>query len=621
MGKKQPIRKNIHCIDILTYGICIIICFLLFSHSDLLVTAQNSTVYLQGNWKDFYTGCYELGGNYNANYLPSTFFVFAIWNLPLKFLGMLPSYWGDWNNIFFLWNKLLPVTAFFLSAYIIYKICKEEFDFDDLRAKLAVIIFLTSPVIIYCQFIFSQYDIFTVFFMLVGMYYYFKKDRKEKHEYLFILFFGIAATFKYFALVYFFVFLMLKDKKIITILKKGVAVIVPILMSGGIYFVLDRQSFNESVLKFNALSNAQGQGINIGLTTVNLAVIAICVILAWVYFTETEDYQNQVKFSLYFSCGISFAIFSFLHWHPQWLVLAVPFWSMAFVFNDKTDVFVWIDLLFGVVFNVLIVNEYAQICDENVLRYGILSSIFRYRELASTSMSEIYIFKDKSILYAIIVAIFIIYFVFNHPKRMNDKIEKNYKDIYQVVRVRFLIYVLCFIGPVLISAKSLLNTSEKLWEIPISTEWLAYGDTQLEENIITQSALLPKGKVDSVCVYTATNGHKIEASYIELEIYNEESGQVIARGRINPENIRDCSEAEFTFENLEIPDSKRYVFVYRIKSFSDEPVLMLARKDTYKNIYQLNSKNHNYSNDSFVVNEIEQNNNHLIMSVNGYLYK
>ena len=79
MEEKQGIRKYFNIIDILIYITCIAICFLIFSHSDLLVTAHNATMLLEGRWKDFYTACYELGGNYNANYLISTFVVFAIW--------------------------------------------------------------------------------------------------------------------------------------------------------------------------------------------------------------------------------------------------------------------------------------------------------------------------------------------------------------------------------------------------------------------------------------------------------------------------------------------------------------------------------------------------------------
>lgn len=617
MEKGKRIDKHFKFVDILFYITCVGICFLLFSHSDLLVTANNAMMLLEGRWKDFYTACYELGGNYNANYLISTFVVFAIWNIPFKILGSLPAYWGDWSEAFFVWNKILPSIVFIGSAYLIYKISKEILLFDSRKAKLTAWIFLTAPVAIFCQFIFSQYDIFTVFFMLLGMYYYFKADDNKKYRFLFVLFFGIATTFKYFALVYFFVLLLLKEKDIFKILLNSFYVAVPTIMCGVVYFLLDRQSFITSVLGFSVLDRAVGNGIEIGLTTLNLAVVALCIVMAWSYFTNVVNKDLWISYVLYFCAGISFAIFTFMHWHPQWMIMAIPFWTIMFMNNSKADVFIWLDLLFGVAFNILAANKYATICDENLLKNGILSSLFVIKKDAEITLSDVYVFSDVSMLYAILVAIMIIYFVFNHPSRIKEGDQKTIEEIKMIIRIRFVVYILSFIVPISIAAKSLYNMPERWWSISLDNTWGAYGDLEKKTNIISQSLTLPEGRITSVDVYLATCQNIITTSYIDLLIMDEETEEILAVDRVESTEIKDCECVTFEFNEVFL-EEKKYTFVFETNMSEEEPILLFAKPDKNIHIPQRETIIKEYSKDVFKINGKIMDNIHLVMSIYGY---
>lgn len=105
-----------------------------------------------------------------------------------------------------MWYKLLPVILYFVTSHLLYKIAM-EIGFEEKKAKFCKFAFLVCPIGIYSQFIFSQYDIFMIFFLVLGVYYYFKDGL-----FRFALFFGIAATFKYQALAYFAVLLVLREK-------------------------------------------------------------------------------------------------------------------------------------------------------------------------------------------------------------------------------------------------------------------------------------------------------------------------------------------------------------------------------------------------------------------------
>ena len=78
----------------------------------------------RGHILDFYEWNVEKADMY-ASYMPSTYILFAIWNIPVKLLGILNepklevSYW------LMMYYKLLPTLFYLGSSVLIYKIIKE----------------------------------------------------------------------------------------------------------------------------------------------------------------------------------------------------------------------------------------------------------------------------------------------------------------------------------------------------------------------------------------------------------------------------------------------------------------------------------------------------------------
>lgn len=77
------------------------------------------------HFSDFYQASYEQSGGYWANYLPSTFIAYAIWNLPLYLTGHVPEAILTNSFVNLMWYKLLPVIVYFITAQLIYHIGKE----------------------------------------------------------------------------------------------------------------------------------------------------------------------------------------------------------------------------------------------------------------------------------------------------------------------------------------------------------------------------------------------------------------------------------------------------------------------------------------------------------------
>lgn len=199
-------RARYYLLDVGAFLFLALGCLLLMAQSDINVTGDRSFLLFEHGLRNFYDASYQTTGGYGANYLPSTFLLFGLWNILPWLLGARPVGIGNVTHVWLtLWYKLLPCLFFLGSALIVYKIlltlgCKQK------KALLGLYLFTTSPIAIFSQFVFVQYDSFTVFFVLLGIWLYLKKK-----PWGFILSLGVAATFKYYALVILVVFLLLRD--------------------------------------------------------------------------------------------------------------------------------------------------------------------------------------------------------------------------------------------------------------------------------------------------------------------------------------------------------------------------------------------------------------------------
>ena len=205
--------------DYLIFLILAGVCFLSFQQEDLIHTAGCSYGYLNGHILDFYDYCGTFG--IHPSYMPSMYILFAIWNIPMYLLGIVTVPTENFPIIAIMWAKLLPCILYVLSGIIIYAICI-EIGMGRKKSKICTYASLTMPIGFYAQFIFGQYDIFMLFCILLGVYFYLKN-----RWFLFIFWFAIAITFKYSALLIFLPLLFLKMKNIWNIIISCIGIAIP----------------------------------------------------------------------------------------------------------------------------------------------------------------------------------------------------------------------------------------------------------------------------------------------------------------------------------------------------------------------------------------------------------
>jgi len=435
------LEKPLTWYDLTLFFVIAIGSALVFQQEDLILTSRASFFLLNGHIFDFYDSLEPLFGG--ASYLISSYIVFAIWNIPIHIIGFDPVTGSTAvPTIFIMWFKLLPCIIYVISSILVYKICI-TIGMGNLKSKLCSFVYLSTPVAFYGQFIFGQYDIFTLFFILLGLYYFYKKNMIK-----FVLFFGIAMTFKYFALLIFIPLLFLREKRISRILLYTTGFFIPIVALTLIYMGSD--VFWDGVYGFGAVGYVLNAVISVYENmNISLVIIGFIVCCAWAYFTDPKENEDEVKWVFFFINIVIFLSFGLSKWHPQWLLLAAPFLAISTFMNKRADIFMFLDILLMFFVIVITINHWPRHLDQYLFNLGVLNRFTR-GSTWTISMPDILMLKDLSIAYSIISGILLVNVIYKHPKFCLEKIDENINSFWGIARIRFFIGVAIFIIPAFI---------------------------------------------------------------------------------------------------------------------------------------------------------------------------
>lgn len=440
MNKKmREYIKNINIFDWCLLAILVTICFFSFEHLDIVHTGSSSISYLNGHIMDFYE--YTATKLEVNNYLPTTYIIYAVWNIPIRIIGLITEPSLDVPGIVRMWYKLLPSIFYLMTTILIYKIFRMR-KMNEKNSFIAAFMFASSPIAVYSQFIFSQYDIITTFFVVLGLYFYMQKKDKS-----FIASFAIAITCKYFALLIFVPLLLLREKKIWKIIIKCMGV-------GSLFvietlFYISSQAFKTGVFGFFATNYMFQNTMDVGYAQISIVVLVWAVVCAWAYFKDCSDNDEEFKIAINLINIVAFAMFGLSCWHPQWLILGVPFWTIGIILNKKRDAFILLDtVLFGA-FVMYGAAFWKGGTDLVLFHWGAFKSYIENKTLA-LSMSDIYHITDSNLLFSVVSAILLIYAIFNCKKNMDNESDIDLSKCKGLIRVRYIGGILFFIIPAFI---------------------------------------------------------------------------------------------------------------------------------------------------------------------------
>ena len=164
------------------------------------------------------------------------------------------------------------------------------------------------------------------------------------------------------------------------------------------------------------------------------------------YFTKPKEKKDFIKWMFYLCCLVFFMLFGMAKWHPQWLLVAVPFWVISAFIHKDTKIFMIVDILFMLFFTIFNVTMIPQNVDQEMFNYGIFSKMLDGEIGSKVLMSNIIGKIDPMICLSMITMIMLVYALFKHPKYCVDDFSANINCM-GWIRARFVIGVAIFVVP------------------------------------------------------------------------------------------------------------------------------------------------------------------------------
>ena len=437
---KDKIKKFLDNITLaywIILGVIIAGCFVFYQHSDILHTGGSSINYLNGHILDFY--------DYNATtplegnaYLPTTYILFAIWNIPMRVLGFVTEGTMEVRFIVRMWYKLGTTLLYAATGIVMYKIVR-CLGYDRKDSLLCSFIFYSSPIAVFSQFIFGQYDIITTFFMLLGFYYYIKKEDVK-----FIASFAVAMTCKYFALLVFIPLLLYREKDVIKIIVKALGMLSLFILEVLVY--AKSPAFKTGVFGFNPTNFIFQASIDLVEAKVSIVIVAWVLLCAYSYFVCHENGKNDFENQIFLICSVMFITFGFSFWHPQWVLLSTPFIALAIFKNKHANIYYLLDTLLMLVYTGFTVCYYICNVDQTLFCGGILK---KYSPLIGVNMqmNRLFVNTDYNLWFSMFVSVLLVMVVFSHPRFQVENKKTVASEGKVELAIRLIIGNLIFIVP------------------------------------------------------------------------------------------------------------------------------------------------------------------------------
>lgn len=396
--KKYNFVDKPYNIDWIYVGIAILMSWLLISQSgDLTITYLQSddllSIIKQGKFFHFYSIVLDkaLAGGYQntpsvllaANYNILLYAIIAVWILPVRLLELALGFNLD-LAFYQIYVKLLIIAAVLASTYYLYKI-SIKIGLTKEKAKMVSYLFLGSPVLLFGSISFGQFDYLYILMMLIAIY-----KLLDCSNYKFAFYMSFAIALKGFAILLFIPIIVLLEKRILYIIKYLlVGISIPFITR--ILFINDSgykstKDQLDAIYGFkNRVFEAQLPGAHIG---ISIFLLLFILIAAYCYVKRTDEID--LKRALIFIPLIVFgSFFITVSWHPQWVVVLVPFITLGIVTCTNTKAAILLDwgISLGYIASTAVLFQYNV--DNYMINGGVLPLIFNEKYTGRT-MKELY---------------------------------------------------------------------------------------------------------------------------------------------------------------------------------------------------------------------------------------
>ena len=307
-------------------GIVLVFCLLNYSYTDLHLIARHSMnfwdVLRGGHPFTFYqTGTALAVGSMNPQVgeVPYDIWVYlplAVWNLPVYLWELFSGHTFETSLLAMLWIRLFALLPFAGANWALLGIARQLGRSRD-QGLWACFVFSTSLYLLNGTFLLGQIDILGVFFALMGLWAYLRRDSAK-----FIGWFALAISCKMLALFVFLPLLLLWEKRLWRAAGHTLAAM-SLTLASKVLFFADKMATPKQFGERRFLRFLFDYQIQLGGTTVALFVLLFGGLLLWCWCSPARPEQHQARALWAFLAGYA-CFFVGATTFPYWGVLLAP---------------------------------------------------------------------------------------------------------------------------------------------------------------------------------------------------------------------------------------------------------------------------------------------------------
>lgn len=291
----------------------------------------------------------ESGAIYNI----VIYLTMAVWVAPVYLLNSIfhfsPTVYVEILN---LWGRVLVVGLCLVTASQMVKLAGEIFPGRKEERRLpwdqdVRYLFLSSPILLYEAIVFNQYDIFMILTMVFALRLFFRNRLV-----LFSLVMALSICYKLFAVLAFVPLLLLKEKRLWRLLGYGalglslygVTTLACTLLDPG--WSATQEIMGAHFHYSTWIFEVELPG---GFSPVYAFILGYILLCFFAYMHHPErDPVRETEFTLWLCLAAYVLFFCFVNWHPQWIILLVPFMTLLFASVRQRETALLADLVLSV---------------------------------------------------------------------------------------------------------------------------------------------------------------------------------------------------------------------------------------------------------------------------------
>lgn len=374
-------------------GLVMLLCLINYCYVDLQMIVRHSLnlwdSLFSGNLFQFYqTACQRSIGDLNpqSGEVPYDIWVYipiAVWNLPIYIWENLTGLTFESSFAALLWVRVGNMIPFAASIWAVWKVA-DALGKDSAERMWACYLFAGSMFLLNGLFCLGQIDIYNVFYMLMGLAAYLRKDRKK-----FLIWFALSVTCKMFSLFVFLPLLLLMEKRILYMIRDGLAALSLSLLSKVLFFA-DKMKTPTQFDERRFLRMLFERRLDLSAVTVSLFVLLFMSLLIWCWYTkpEEENFQRKAVWTAFAGYSCFFIGATTL---PYWAVVFSPFIPvLMLLFPGRAKILLWLETAAGAAYFLLGLCSYGYAYAASANLRWMLAGILNERRIKGIDFSQVY---------------------------------------------------------------------------------------------------------------------------------------------------------------------------------------------------------------------------------------